>query len=225
MAIVLLSGGLDSALNLAIAAQEKKVRLALTIHYGQRAYSQEKKAAQVLAAFYGVEWRELSLPFLGELSSSSLTRKNQALPEFSLEQLDSSEYTVSSMQSVWVPNRNGIFLNIAALFAEALGEKKILVGFNQEEASTFPDNTKEFLDASTKALHYSTMNHVEVSSYTLAWDKTRIMKEALEIGLPLDLVWSCYEEGPKRCWKCESCKRMERALIANQAQDCLERLK
>jgi 7-cyano-7-deazaguanine synthase len=119
-----------------------------------------------------------------------------------------------SMKAVWVANRNGVFLNVAAAFAEASGESEVLVGFNKEEAATFPDNSAGYIEAVNRALSFSTLNGVRVASYTTEWGKPRILKEAIGIGLPLDLVWSCYEAGPRRCWKCESCKRSERALLA-----------
>jgi 7-cyano-7-deazaguanine synthase len=119
-----------------------------------------------------------------------------------------------SMKAVWVANRNGVFLNVAAAFAESMGESRVFVGFNLEEAATFPDNSEGYLNALNSALAFSTRNEVKVASYTTHWNKARILEEALQIGLPLDLVWSCYESGPERCWKCESCKRSERALLA-----------
>jgi 7-cyano-7-deazaguanine synthase in queuosine biosynthesis len=110
--------------------------------------------------------------------------------------------------------RNGVFLNVAAAFAEALGVREVLTGYNREEAATFPDNSAAFLEAMNQAFSFSTLNGVRASSYTIAWDKPQILQEALRVNLPLNLVWSCYEAGPERCWKCESCKRSERALLA-----------
>lgn len=214
MAVVLLSGGLDSAVNLAIAARNGAARWALTMRYGQRAEAAEVAAAQALCQHYKVEWRSVDLTWLGEVNPTSLTRSSQALPTPSTAELDSLSASHASMRAVWVANRNGLFLNAAAAYAEALGVKEILTGYNKEEAATFPDNSAEFLDATNQAFSYSTLNGVRASSYTIAWDKTRILQEALKIELPLDKVWSCYEAGPARCWKCESCKRSERALLA-----------
>lgn len=214
MAVILLSGGLDSALNLAMAAKSGKAKTALTMRYGQRAEAPELAAAQSLSRHYGAEWLEVDVRWLGAVNPTSLTRKDHSLPALELSQLDQMDLASSSMKAVWVANRNGVFLNIAAAFAEALGETEVLVGFNKEEAATFPDNSSDFMEAVNKSLSFSTLNQVKVASYTTDWDKTKILAEALEIGLPLDLVWSCYEAGPRRCWKCESCKRSERALLA-----------
>jgi len=214
MAVILLSGGLDSALNLALAAREGKAATALTMRYGQRAEAPELTAAQALARHYGVRWRDVDMQWLGAVNPTSLTRGEQALPNLEIHELDKMELATPSMRAVWVANRNGVFLNIAAAFAEALGENEVMVGFNKEEAATFPDNSQSYIEAVNHALSFSTLNGVKVSSYTTQWDKSRILATAIEIGLPLNLVWSCYEAGPERCWKCESCRRSERALLA-----------
>ncbi len=213
MAVILLSGGLDSAVNLAMAAKAGRAAWALTMRYGQRAQSAELEAAHALAKYYKVEWRAVDVAWLGEVNPTLLTRSG-SLPKLSMEELDSASRSDASMRAVWVANRNGVFLNVAAAYAEALGVKEVLTGYNREEAATFPDNSAEFLTATNQAFSFSTLNRVRASSYTITWDKTRILQEALKLELPLNMVWSCYESGPERCWKCESCKRSERALLA-----------
>lgn len=214
MAVILLSGGLDSAVNLALAAKARRAQLALTIRYGQRAENQEVKAAQALSRHYGIEWREVDVRWLGAINPTGLTRSEQELPKLKTDELDAMDKALPSMRAVWVANRNGVFLNIAASFAEAFGLKEVVVGFNHEEAQTFPDNSAAYLEAVNAAFAYSTLNGVKAVCYTTDWDKTRILQEALALELPLEKVWSCYEAGPERCWKCESCLRSERALLA-----------
>jgi 7-cyano-7-deazaguanine synthase len=213
MAVVLLSGGLDSAVNLAAAAKEGKARLAVTMRYGQRAESRELEAAEALSAHYAIPWVSADVVWLGSVNGTALTRSGGPLPAPSLQELDQPCQAEANMKAVWVANRNGVFLNIAAAYAEAMGEKEVLVGFNREEAASFPDNSSDYLSALNRALSFSTLNKVRAGSYTLHWDKSRIMAEALRLELPLALVWSCYESGPERCWTCESCKRTERALL------------
>jgi 7-cyano-7-deazaguanine synthase len=213
MAVVLLSGGLDSALNLAMAAQAGRASLAITMRYGQRAEVPELGASEALAKHYGVRWLSVDVRWLGEVNPTLLTRAGM-LPQLSTEELDSAFSSDASMRAVWVANRNGVFLNIAAAYAEALGAAEVLTGYNKEEAATFPDNSADYLAAMNHAFSFSTLNGVRASSYTIEWDKTRILQEALHCQLPLDKVWSCYEAGPSRCWTCESCKRSERALLA-----------
>jgi 7-cyano-7-deazaguanine synthase len=214
-AIVLLSGGLDCGMNLAIAAANKSVKLALTVNYGQRAYEAEAKAARALATYFQVEWRELDLRWLGEIHANGLTRSSAPLPNLQASELDSPELTEKSMRAVWVANRNGVLINAAAAFAEAMGADTILTGFNREEAASFPDNSVEYLAAATKALSFSTLNQVSVDAFTKNWDKTQIVAEGIKREFPFNLLWSCYTAGPKRCWECESCKRTERAFLQN----------
>jgi 7-cyano-7-deazaguanine synthase len=213
MAVVLLSGGLDSAVNLALAAADGRASLAITMRYGQRAEAPELRASEELARHYKVKWLSVDVRWLGEVNPTLLTRAG-VLPQLSTEELDSMGASGASMRAVWVANRNGVFLNIAAAYAEALGAAEVLTGYNKEEAATFPDNSADYLVAMNHAFSFSTLNKVKASSYTISWDKTQILQESLRVELPLDKVWSCYEAGPNRCWTCESCKRSERALLA-----------
>ncbi len=214
-AVVLLSGGLDCGMNLAIAAAKGSAKLAITVNYGQRAYPAEAKAARALAEYYRVDWKELDLRWLGDMHANGLTRASAPLPQLSTAELDSPELTQKSMRAVWVANRNGVLINVAAAFAEALGADAVLTGFNREEAASFPDNSVAFLEAASGALSYSTLNKVRVDAYTKNWDKTQIVAEGIRLGFPFALLWSCYTSGPDRCWECESCKRTERAFLQN----------
>jgi 7-cyano-7-deazaguanine synthase len=120
-------------------------------------------------------------------------------------------------EAVWVPNRNGVFVNIAAAFAESLGADTIVAGFNKEEAATFPDNSQEFVAVENAALQYSTRKHPLVVSYTIELGKAEIVDLGRSIGAPICDIWSCYHGGPEHCWQCESCARLERALRQAQA--------
>jgi 7-cyano-7-deazaguanine synthase len=212
-AVVLLSGGIDSALNLALEARAGTARLALTIDYGQRAVGAELQAAAALAKYYNIEWRRIDLRWLGEINRTGLTRPDQTLPQLHTNELDDAALTQASMKAVWVANRNGVFLNVAASFAEAYGAGVVLAGFNREEAATFPDNSVAYMEALTHSFSFSTLNKVRMESHTKNLDKAEIYARALELDMPLELVWSCYEAGPRRCWTCESCKRTERGLL------------
>jgi 7-cyano-7-deazaguanine synthase len=111
-----------------------------------------------------------------------------------------------------VPNRNGVLANVAAAFAESLGAQAVLCGFNLEEAATFPDNSREFMAAAESLWRFSTQPGMRLLSPTAALDKPEIVRQALARGLPLELVWSCYRGEPRPCWRCESCRRLRRAL-------------
>lgn len=212
--VILLSGGLDSAANLAICRELDEPVLAITVRYGQRAQDREVQAAQALSREYQVEHRVLDLPWLGALGGNALTDSSQSMPELRQNQLDDMSVITGSAKSVWVPNRNGILINVAGAFAETLRAERVVVGFNREEATTFPDNSVEFLNRSTKTLEYSTANHVEVFSYTSLMNKTEIVQKLRQLKkkFPFERVWSCYFGGASACGKCESCGRFERAM-------------
>jgi 7-cyano-7-deazaguanine synthase len=223
--IVLLSGGLDSAANLALAvSQGETIHLALTAHYGQRAFERELEAARKLAQYYGVRHELVDLTWLGALGGSALTANTLEVPTLQATELDELARIRETARAVWVPNRNGVLLNVAAAYAERLGAESVLVGFNREEATTFPDNSESFLQQATEALTYSTRNGVRVRSFTTQWDKTEMVRalRALPKRFPFELVWSCYHGGRELCGKCESCQRFSRALAASENKKAKE---
>lgn len=213
--IVLLSGGLDSAVNLAWAAENTEIALALTFDYGQRAAEREIESARRLAEHYFAPWSSLKLDWLRKITATALVRRDLKLPELSIEELDDSACKArDSAAAVWVPNRNGLFINIAACYAEKEKASLILAGFNSEEGATFPDNTAGFVDAINSSLSYSTRIKVRVFSSTITFTKEQIFSLALKMKLPLNLLWSCYEGEKKQCGRCESCLRLKRAAAA-----------
>ena len=209
--VLILSGGLDSSVAAFVACRETPPRLALFFDYGQRAAPRERKAAQAVAAELKIPFRPIALPWLRELSHSALTDHERDLPRFTIEDLDDSGVTADSARCVWVPNRNGVFLNVAAAFAESLEAEYLVTGFNAEEALTFPDNSEDFVQVANEFFQYATMNGVKVISYTQAWNKTKIVEEGLKLGVPFEKLWSCYDAGSRQCGSCESCQRSIRA--------------
>lgn len=212
-AVLLLSGGLDSAANLALWRAQGRSCLALSVDYGQQAWESELRAARALAAHFGSEHGTLELSWLGSLGGSALTDQGVSLPQLERAVLDDEAVTRASAKQVWVPNRNGVLIHAAAALAERRGADVVLVGFNREEGATFPDNTQAYLDAVTGALAFSTANHVRVQSLTTAMDKREIVAELRRRvpGFPFDRVWSCYRAGDRICGACESCQRFLRA--------------
>ena len=214
-AIVILSGGLDSTVALYLAREKYEIPLALTFDYGQRAVEQERKAAQAICHLFDISHKFLDLTWLGTITKTALVNSEHLLPALKMAELDNPELGLKSAKAVWVPNRNGVFINIAAAFAEAESIKILITGFNAEEAATFPDNSLDYVKAVNHALDYSTSNQCRVESPTIGWDKTQIVKEAAELKVPFEKLWSCYESGEKMCGKCESCLRSKRAYLAN----------
>lgn len=213
-AIALLSGGLDSTV---AAAAHGGVRLAITADYGQRAAAREIAASRAIARALGIEHRVLPLPFLrelGESTHSALVARDRELPSPDAAALDDPAAAEASMRAVWVPNRNGLLVHAAACFAESAGCDAVVVGFNREEAKSFPDNSAEYLERATAALALSTRNGVRVESPTVALDKREIVRLGYQSNAPFPYIWSCYRGGAEHCWTCESCSRLKRALAA-----------
>lgn len=212
--VVLLSSGLDSTVNLYAAKTQGQVALTLTFDYGQRAAPKEIESAKKLSQALNVPHKVLELPFFKDFGQSSLVDTSKALPTGDAVSIDDKKTSEKTAKSVWVPNRNGIFLNIAAGFAESLGADAVIPGFNQEEAATFPDNSKSFLNALTGSLDYSTANHVKVECFTTDMVKTQIAEWGKKLGVDWSLMWPCYQSLNKWCGECESCQRSKRALKA-----------
>ena len=210
--IVLLSSGLDSTVNLFEAKTRSEVALALTFDYGQRAAPKERSQSAKIAAAAGVAHRVIDLPFFMEFTKSALLNRSETVPVKENVKIDDYEVSTKTAKAVWVPNRNGIMLNIAAGFAEGLSAQWIVPGFNAEEAVTFPDNSDLFLKSLSQSFFYSTSNHVETMCFTTSLNKTAIVRRGKELGVPFDLIWPCYFANTTPCGECESCQRFKRAM-------------
>lgn len=210
--LLILSGGLDSTVSSWMARKSSTPVLALTFDYGQRASLQEQEAARRVARHLGVDHKVLSLPWLKEIAQTSLVDPQKALPLLKEKDLDDVAACRESAQAVWVPNRNGLFLNIAACYAESLDADQLVTGFNAEEGVTFPDNSGPFVRAADEFFWYSTWKKVRVFCPVIGMTKVDIARKAKELGVPLQDLWFCYEGGERPCRRCESCLRDFRAL-------------
>lgn len=205
--IILLSGGLDSLVSLGLGMQKYGISLALTFDYGQKALDQEVSTSKNICDYYKIEHKVIKLDWLKNVTHTALV-EDKELPEG----IDNPE---DSAKSVWVPNRNGLFLNIAGSFADGNDYDYIIIGANKEEGQTFPDNTQEFINRVNAEFEFSTQKHPKVVAPLINYDKNDIVKQAIEHNIPLEFVRSCYSNGKKHCGKCESCTRLKNALIAN----------
>ena len=214
--IILLSGGLDSLVSLGLSKDEYNIQLALTFDYGQKAAHKEIEQSRKICEYYNLEHRVIKLDWLKEITNTSLV-SNMAVPTDNLNTSDSAE-------AVWVPNRNALFLNIAASFCDSYGYKYIIYGANKEEGQTFPDNTENFRKKITEVFKYSTLKKPQVVAPLINYSKNDIVRVAMEKDVPLEFVRSCYNSGKKHCGKCESCLHLKNALIFNNGQNYIERL-
>ena len=207
--IILLSGGLDSLVSLGLKKDELNITLALTFDYGQKSAKTEIDASKRICEYYNIEHKVIKLDWLKEITHTSLVSEDSVPTGKALEKPE------DSAKSVWVPNRNGLFLNIAGSFADSEDYDYILIGANKEEAQTFPDNTAEFINAINKQFEYSTQKKPKVYAPLINYIKNDIVMLALKHNIPLDLTRSCYQGGERHCGICESCSRLKHALEAN----------
>jgi 7-cyano-7-deazaguanine synthase len=199
-AVVLLSGGLDSATALYLAREKGYRCLALSFDYGQR-HKRELESAKKLAARAGVAWKlaKIALPWKG----SSLLDAKLAVPL--------KGYASGTIPSTYVPGRNIIFLSFALSCAEAIGAEAIFIGAHAQDYSGYPDCRPEFFRAYRKVIRAGTRTGVqkkEIRIFTplIHKGKSAIIKLAKRSGVPLELTWSCYQGGKFPCGKCDSCR-------------------
>lgn len=221
--IVLLSGGLDSLVSISAAKEKYNIELALTFDYGQKSFEQERLASKKICEFYKITHKVIKLDWLREITQTSLVSERE-IPVTDLTDLLSDDFVRESASCVWVPNRNGVFLNVAAAFADSYGYDYIVFGANAEEGVTFPDNTQEFIDRTNAAFAYSTQKRPKVLAPLINFVKGDIVKLALENNTPLELTRSCYSTEERHCGHCESCTRLKRALEINGCREIIEKL-
>jgi 7-cyano-7-deazaguanine synthase len=195
--IILLSGGLDSTVSAAIAKKKTTPRFALTFDYGQRAAKMEVHAARSICRVLKIKHKVVRLPFFAEFKGLTMLR--------SRGKVSTKKFT--KLKDVWLPNRNGLFINIAACYAEYYHADIIVAGFNREEAAEFPDNKPQFIAAVNHSLIYSTLSKVKVISYVSDYTKQQIYQLGLRCKAPLEHIYVCYLGRKKMCGKCASCRK------------------
>jgi 7-cyano-7-deazaguanine synthase len=197
--IVLVSGGMDSCVAAAMAAQKGQSAF-LHVNYGQRTEDRELKAFNEIADFYAVKERlSVDISHLRAIGGSALTDRNIEVPR---GDLGNAEIPVT-----YVPFRNAHLLAIAISWAEVLGATQVYIGAVEEDGSGYPDCRREFFDAFEKAAGLGTKPGSGISIVTplIKMRKSDIVKKGLELGAPLRLTWSCYRDSKQACGECDSC--------------------
>ena len=203
-AIVLLSGGLDSATVLAIARDEGYAPHALSFSYGQRHSSELEAARRVASALGAVEHRvaEIDLRIFG---GSALTAEVEVPKDRDLS--DEEEIPVT-----YVPARNTIFLSFALAYAEVVGAQDVFIGVNALDYSGYPDCRPEYVVAFEEMANLATRAGVEGARLRLRtplidWTKAQIIQRGLELGVDYGITISCYDpEGQLACGRCDACQ-------------------
>ena len=219
-AIAVLSGGLDSCVATCVYAKEYDIH-GITFNYGQKSFKRELKASKEICEKMGFTHEVIDLPWLNKISNSALTSDNK-IPTLTTDDLDDLEKCKNTASSVWVPGRNIVFSAIATSYAESIGAEIIIVGWDKEEAATFPDNSKEFLESFNKMLNIGFPQNIEVKAPAINLNKDEIVKLGNKINAPMELSYSCYTGDEKHCGVCESCMRRKRAFKLANIEDLSE---
>jgi 7-cyano-7-deazaguanine synthase len=209
LAIVLVSGGMDSCVTAAIANEQYTLAL-LHVNYGQRTEARELRAFNAIADFYRVEKRlSVSLEHLKAIGGSALTDMNIPVPEVSPAVCvpRPSSLTPSQVPSTYVPFRNAHLLAISTSWAEVTGATKIFIGAVEEDSSGYPDCREVFYQAFNRVIETGTKpeTRIEIVTPLIHLKKSAIVKRGAELKAPLHLTWSCYQNSEKACGRCESC--------------------
>ncbi|MEL6440505.1 MAG: 7-cyano-7-deazaguanine synthase QueC [Cyanobacteria bacterium J06621_8] len=208
-AVVLVSGGLDSATTAAIAIAEGYEVIALSFRYGQR-HLKELAAAQKIVAALQIKEHFISDINLSQWGGSSLTDQNIAVPQDGVKP--------DVIPNTYVPGRNTVFIAIALSLAEAKNAQAIFLGINAVDYSGYPDCRPEYLAAYQQLANLSSKAGIEGKAPQLIAplvkdSKADIVRRAIALNVPIADTWSCYQGGEVPCGVCDSCQIRDRALI------------
>ena len=220
-ALVLVSGGVDSTtcLGMAVSQYGKENVVALSISYGQK-HTKEVECAKAVTDYYGVEYITLDLSTMFQFSDCSLlSHSDKEVPHESYaKQLQETD---GKPVSTYVPFRNGLFLSSAASIALSKDCSVIYYGAHSDDAAgnAYPDCSEVFNAAMNKAIYEGSGKQLHIEAPFVALTKADIVKKGLELKVPYELTWSCYEGGDKPCGVCGTCIDRAKAFAANGVED------
>lgn len=200
LAIVLMSGGMDSTVCASWAIAQEYEVCALHVHYGQKTQEREAKAFQDICAKLHIKHiLDIDISHLAAIGGSSLTDASIAISKADLESKE--------IPSSYVPFRNANLLSIAVSWAEVIGAHTIIIGAVEEDGSGYPDCRKIFFEAFETMIQLGTKprSHITIQTPLISMDKAEIVKLGLRLDAPLELTWSCYSGNEKACGICDSC--------------------
>ena len=222
-ALVLFSGGVDSSTCLAMAVKKYGAEnvVALSVSYGQK-HTKEISAANAVAEHFGVEHIKIDLSLIFQYSDSSLlSHSNEDIPlESYAEQLEKTE---GSPVSTYVPFRNGLFISAAASVALSKDCSVIFYGAHADDSAgnAYPDCSPAFNEAMNKAVWEGSGGQLKIEAPFVGMSKSQVVKTGLELGVPYELTWSCYEGNDAPCGVCGTCRDRMAAFEANGVKDPL----
>ena len=209
-AISVFSGGLDCTVATCVYDNDYEIH-AITFNYGQKAFAQELKASRKICEEMGWTHEVIDLPWLSDISNSSLNT-DEDIPEVSENDLDDIDKSSETASNVWVPARNTVFTSIALSYAESIGAEIIIVGWNNEEGLTFPDNSEEFLNEFNELIKVGSPDKIRIEAPAINLNKEELVELGVKVGAPMKLSYSCYKGEDEPCGVCESCVRRNRAF-------------
>lgn len=199
-AVILASGGMDSATATAIARETGYELYMLHISYGQQTETKERECAKTQAEIFdAVDFLHLTSDHLSKVGSSTLTDDEMDVEEADLE--------TDEIPNSYVPFRNGNLMSMAVSYAEANECDAVFIGAHSEDFSGYPDCRPEFFNAFQRVVNVGTKPETEISIEApfVEWSKTDIAKRGLELEVPYEHTWSCYRDEAPACGTCDAC--------------------
>ena len=201
--LLLLSGGMDSAVLLAKGSKDNQIAATLSFRYGSKHSDNELKCARDLAASYSLPHTIFDLDFVDKHFQSSLLQKGDPIP--------TGDYTLENMKSTVVPFRNGIMLSCAVGYAESLCLESVWLASHSGDHLVYPDCTPAFTTAFAKAAISGTHSKIMIEAPFSELSKFEIAALAKELGVDISKTWTCYNGLQKQCGSCPACKQRRQA--------------
>ncbi|MGB9599150.1 MAG: 7-cyano-7-deazaguanine synthase QueC [Myxococcota bacterium] len=213
-AVVLLSGGMDSATTLAIARERYRV-VAVHFNYHQKTERKELWCFNKLCDYYKVERRiVIDTDFFLNIGGSTLIKGSKRVPL--------PRFKEGKIPSTYVPFRNGIMLSLAAAIADRFKAKYIYIGAVEADSSGYPDCRIQFIKAFEDAIRKGTrIENLSIVAPLIAMSKAQIVKMGVRLNVPYKYTWSCYRSNIMPCKRCESCILRERGFEGASIKDPL----
>jgi 7-cyano-7-deazaguanine synthase len=199
-AVVLLSGGMDSATLAYLAREEGYTLIALHFNYGQRTQERERECARKIASLLEVEeFIEVDLAYLTRFGGSSLTDHSITVEEFAEER--------ACIPNTYVPFRNANLLSIATSCAEARNAEAIFIGVQSLDYSGYPDCRPRFIEAFQQVIDLGTRDgtHIRLNTPFIHMTKSDILRVGMRLRVPYEHTWSCYQNETRACGRCGAC--------------------
>ncbi len=214
--ICIISGGMDSALGATMAKNEGYEIIALHFNYQQRTQQKELESFRKIAKkLECIESYEIDLDFFKQIGASALTDSSLDVPTDGIE---------AGVPITYVPFRNGIFISIATALAEKHGAEALYIGVVEEDSSGYPDCRDTYIKSMEQSINLGTKEEtkLKIKMPLVHLKKSEIVTKAIELGVPLEDTWSCYQNEQRACGVCDSCRLRLNGFAIAGVRDPLE---